>query len=283
MEMHRFDRPDDLRKLREFLAESDPRDYLLEDLEEWTRDGRLWAGVEGGRWISFGRLSDLGHAEGWVSALRVARSRRGQGVGSRFLRGLISDARSIGISELRAVIEDGNSASRRLFARHGFRPVFEMALRRARAGRGPALPLRRARPGDPLGGPVGWVPSLSGRVDVLPGSEGGRFGRWDPNLLSRWAEEGKLYVGPGLAVAVQVDWWREPRTLWVNPIRGEPDSIFPAISLLADTLGHEEWQAFLPSTEPLRQVYTRLGLSPHADWGDRVHLYERVGSTSDPI
>jgi GNAT superfamily N-acetyltransferase len=280
MNMHRLDSEHELERLREFLSESDPRDYLLDDMEDWARDGRLWVGVEGGRWVAFGRIHDLGRGEGWVSGLRVGLSERGQGRGGQLLSGLLSDARSLGLTELRAVIEDGNQPSRRLFDRHGFRPVFEMALRHAVAISGGAGALRPARPGDRLAGPVGWVPALSGRVDLLPGSEGGRFGRWDPAILGRWITEGKLYLGPGLAAAVQVDWLREPRTMWVNPLQGEPVSLFPAVASLAKTLGQEEWQTFLPSSERLRQVYADLGLSPHASWGDRIHLYERTETPS---
>lgn len=274
MELHRLNPERELERLREFLSESDPRDYLLEDIEEWARDGRLWVGVEGGSWVAFGRIHDLGQGEGWVSGLRVALSRRGQGLGGQLLSDLLSDARSIGLTEVRAVIEDGNRVSRRLFARHGFRPIFEMTLRRAKAGTVEAEPLRRARTGDRPDGPIGWIPSLTGRVDLLPGSDGGRFGRWDPRLLDRWIKEGKLYVGPGLAASVQVDWLREPRTLWVNPLRGEPGTLLPAVASLAKTLGQEEWQGYLPSTEHLRRLYANLGLSPHAFWGDRIHLYE---------
>jgi GNAT superfamily N-acetyltransferase len=283
MELRRLDSERELERLREFLSESDPGDYLLEDIDEWAQDGRLWVGEEGGRWVTFGRIHDLGHGQGWVSALRVGFSSRGQGLGGQLLSGLLSDGHSIGLNEFRAVIEDGNRASRALFAGHGFRPICEMALRRAKAGAAGAEPLYRARPGVRIEGQIGWVPSLTGRVDLLPGSEGGRFGRWDPRLTNRWITEGKLYVGPGLAAAVQVDWLREPRTMWANPLQGEPKSLLPAIGLLAKTLGQEEWQAFLPSTEDLRRAYASLGLSPHAHWGDRLHLYERTEVLSASI
>jgi hypothetical protein len=193
---------------------------------------------------------------------------------------MLSDARSVGLTELRAVIEAENLASRQLFTRHRFVPIFEMTLRRATAVTGSAEPLRLAEPGYRLDGPIGWIPSLTGRVDLLPGAEGGRMGRWNPRIVDRWITEGKLYVGPGLAAAVQVDWLREPRTMWVNPLQGEPEILLPAIALLAKSLGQEEWQAYLPSTDHLRQVYTDLGLSAHAFWGDRIHLYERTEGPS---
>jgi GNAT superfamily N-acetyltransferase len=276
MDLHRIDPEHEVGRLREFLSESDPHDYLLEDIDEWARNGRLWAGVEGGSWVAFGRTHDLGRGEGWVSGLRVERSRRGQGLGVRFLSGLLCDARSTGLTELRAVIEDENLASRRLFTRLGFRPIFEMTLRRGEVGTVGSQPLRPALDGEGLGGPIGWIPSRTDRVDLLPGTDGGRFGRWDPDIVDRWIKEGKLYVGNELAVAVQVDWLHRPRTMWVNPLRGEPSALVPAIASLARALGQEEWQAYLPSTDELRRVYANLALSPHPRWGDRIHLYERV-------
>lgn len=276
MEFRRIDPEQELERLRGFLFASDPHDYLLEELDTWTREGRLWVGVEGESWVAFGRLSDLAHGEGWVSGLRVERSRRGEGLGRQFLTGLLSDARSIGLTELRAVIEDENLASRRLFARLGFRPILEMTLRCGKPGPIDEGPLHAVRAGEVLDGPIGWIPSRTGRVDVLPGAEGGRFGRWDRGILDRWIQEGKLYQGHGMAVAVQVDWWRQPRTMWVQPLQGEPGSLFLAVAALAKKLGQEEWQAFLPSNDDLRRTYTGLGLSAHPFWGDRVHLYERT-------
>ena len=145
MDLRRFDPTHDLNHLRDFLSATDPEDYLLEDLTEWTREGRLWVGEERGEWVAFGRLHDLGDAEGWVSGMRVLPTRRGQGLGGRLLNRLLSDARTIGVTALRAVIEDGNFASRRLFGRFGFRPVVALTLRRGLARDGPANPFYRDR------------------------------------------------------------------------------------------------------------------------------------------
>jgi len=276
MDLYRVNPDRDLPRLREFLSESDPHDYLLENIDEWIRDGRLWAGVEAGSWVAFGRVHDLGHREGWVSGLRVRLSRRGQGLGGEFLTGLLSDGHSLGLTELGAVIEDGNLASRRLFTRHGFHPICEMTLRCGTVETAGPEPLRPASTGEGLGGPIGWIPSRTQWVDLLPGTDGGRFGRWDPQIVVRWIKERKLYLGPGLAAAVQVDWLYEPRTMWVNPLRGEPSALIPAISSLARGLGQEGWQAYLPSTEELRREYANLGLRAHPHWGDRIQLYERV-------
>jgi RimJ/RimL family protein N-acetyltransferase len=276
MEFRRLDPAHDLDRLREFLGAADPNDYLLEDLSEWIHEGRLWAGESGGEWVAFGRLHDLGDGEGWVSGMRVLPERRGEGLGGRLLDALLADARSIGVRALRAAIEEENLRSRRLFERSRFRPVATLTLRRGLARRDATNRLRRARSDEGPDGPVGWLPALTDRVDLLPGSDGGRFGAWRPSLLARWAEEGKLYLGSGLAVAIQVDWWRRPRTLWVNPLRGDPASLIPALGALTGSLEHEEWQAFLPTTDELRGEYAARGLLPHPAWGDRVQLYERM-------
>lgn len=276
MEFRRLDPTRDEPRLRAFLRRTDSDDYLLEELEEWVHDGRLWEGDDAGEWVAFGRLHDLGEGEGWLSGFRVIPERRGQGIGGQLLAALVEDARGIGVTGLRAAIEDGNLASRRLFERFGFRSVATMALRRGFARSGPGTALHRATSKERLDGPVDWLPALIQRVDLLPGSDGGRFGSWRPSLVARWASEGKLYVGPGLAVAVQTDWWPRPRTLWVNPLRGHPTELVSALDRLARALGHEEWQAFLPSTDELRAEYSALGLLPHPAWGDRIHLYEWI-------
>lgn len=269
----------ELAPLRGFLSAADPADYLLTDLAEWSRQGRLWVGEEHDEWVAFGRLHDLGGGEGWVSGVRVAPARRREGIGARLLDRMLSDARASGLTALRAVIEDANLASRRLFHRSGFRPILPLVLRRGLASPGSGLSLHRARPQERLDGPVGWIPALADRVDLLPGTEGGRYGTWRRSLILQWAHEGKLYVGPGLAAAVQLDWWSDPRTLWVNPLQGEPAALFPALGQLAFALKHQEWQAFLPSTEVLRRTYESLGTLTHPAWGDRVHLYERLDPT----
>ena len=275
MEFHRVIPTRDLARLWGFLAREDPQDYLLEDLPEWIRDGRLWVGEGEGRWAAFGRLHDLGEGEGWVSGLRVVSAQRGRGVGGQLLEAILGDARVEGLTALRAVIEVGNTPSRRLFERFGFRPVAEMTLRRGLARDGTAPPLHHAEPGEPPDGPVGWCPGRTGRVDLLPGKDGGRFGRWRPSLLGRWVVEEKLYLGPGLAAGVQIDWWRKPRTLWVNPLWGDPADLFPALDRLTRTLGHDEWQAFLPLSDELQREYDALGTLRHPSWGEHVLLYER--------
>lgn len=276
MEFRRLRPARDQDRLREFLSRIDPEDYLLEDLAEWARTGRSWVEEDRGEWVAFGRLHDLGHGEGWISGIRVLPALRGKGFGKRLLDALLFDARAIGVTGLRATIEDGNLVSRRLFERFGFQPVVALTLRRGLARRGATNLLHRAAPKEVPDGPVGWLPALSQRVDLLPGSDGGRFGAWRSSLLVRWAKEGKLYVGTGLSAAVQVDWWKEPRTLWVNPLCGDPASLFPALDSLTGTLDHEEWQAFLPSTAALRDEYTLRGLVPHPSWGDVIQLYERL-------
>lgn len=275
MDFHRVDPTHELEALRHFLSASDPDDYLLTDAANWIRDGRLWAGLEGDRWLAFGRLHDLGEGEGWVSGFRVAAPRRGQGLGGQLLDRIVADARSIGLTSLRAAIEVENLASARLFVRSTFRPVLELTLRCGRAESGPAPKLHRVEAGTHWSGPVGWLPGTTGYVDVLPGEDGGRFGRWRPSLGDRWVKEGKLYAAPGVVVAVQVDWWSDPRTLWVNPLEGTPELLVHAVGALARTLGHEEWQAFLPSSDEARREYDRLGLFPHAAWGDRLRIFER--------
>ena len=283
MEVGRVDPEHDLSPLRSFLAGSDPHDYLLDGIEEWIQRGGLWVGREAGEWVAFCRLEDLGDRQAWVGGLRVRATQRGQGLGRRFLAAVIAAAETEGVRQFRAVIEDENVASRRLFGRAAFEPILELTLRVGDTDlAGPSL-LARAPADTRFRGPLEWVTGASGRLDLLPGSEGGRFGRWDPAVVERWAREGKLFVGPGLAAGVVTHWQDDPPVMWAVPLEGEPASLLPALGSLGRELGQSGWQAFLPSTEPLRQEYRSLGLRPHALWGDRVHLYERAAAGPPPL
>ncbi len=278
MEVGRVDPEHDLTPLRSFLSESDPHDYLLDGIEEWIRREGLWVGREAGERVAFCRLEDLGDGQAWVGGVRVRATLRGRGLGRRFLAAVIAAAESEGVREFRAVIEDENLASRRLFQRAAFEPLLALTLRVGDTDLpGPSL-LARAPAVARFRGPLEWVTGASGRIDLLSGAEGGRFGRWNPAVVERWAREGKLFVGPGLAAGVVTHWQDDPPVMWAVPLQGEPTSLLPALASLGRELGQSSWQAFLPSTEPLRQEYRRLGLRPHALWGDRVHLYERAGA-----
>ncbi len=278
VELRPLDPTRDLDRLRAFLRDADPEDYLLEGTEEWIAEGRSWVVEDRGAWIGFGRLHDLGESEGWLSGLRVAPARRREGVGRRLLDRLLEDAASIGISTHRAVIEDGNAASRGLFEGLGFRSKVVLTLRRGYA-RSPVRKepaWRLAAPDERPHGAIGWLPAACGRVDLLPGSDAGRFGRWRDSLPARWASERKLYLSDDLAVAAQIDWWPRPRTLWVNPLVGEVGRLLPALGSLAGALGHAEWQAFLPADPAARVAYAAAGAVPNPHWGNRAHLYERA-------
>ena len=274
MEFHRVEPHHERTRLREFLAGSDPDDYLLEEFDEWVLRDRLWVGEDDGRWVAFGRLHDLGEGEGWVSGVRVVPDRRGHGLGGELVDRILSDARSLRLEAVRAVIENENTASSRLFGRHRFAVATEMTLRCGTPALSGSGALRPARPGEGIPGPIGWLAGSTGRVDVLPGVDGGRFGRWRPELVRRWSEEGKLFLGPGIAVAVQTDWWKAPRTLWANPLVGDVAPLVRALAALTRSLQHEQWQAFLPSGATQRAEYEQLGLRPHPEWGDRVRLFE---------
>ena len=250
------------------------------DVADWVREGRHWVLTEDDTWVAFGRLHDLGSGEGWLSGARVRSDRRGSGIGTRLLAHQLDDARSIGLNALRAVVEDENLPSRRLFDRFGFRTAAELTLRRGSARADPAYRLTPVAPDRARGDPIGWLPAMVDRVDLLPGSDGGRFGRWRPELLDRWAREGKLYSNGNALVAVQVDWWTDPRTMWVNPLRGDPPSLLRAVASLAQSLHHAEWQGFFPLSEPFLTACAADDSLLPPRWGERVRLYELVPERS---
>jgi GNAT superfamily N-acetyltransferase len=83
----------------------------------------------GAAWFRFLPASDPGY--GFVDAetpevgMGVARSRRGQGIGSRLLISLVAQARNDGLASLSLSVERDNF-SRKLYERVGFRTVGEV-------------------------------------------------------------------------------------------------------------------------------------------------------------
>jgi len=275
MQLRRFEPESDAGALRRFLVRGDPEDYLLADLDAWTRVGRGWVGVDGDEWVAFGRLEELGRLEGWISAMRVDPGRQRSGLGKQLLGGLLADAASLGLQSLRAVIEDRNEPSRRLFGALGFHESIPLSLRQGLAVGTGSPSLRAARSSEvPTEVPY-WAQLNSGLIDLLPGDGGGRFGTWHRSLASGWASEGKLFAAEELAVAVRPDWGTDPRTLWVVPVSGAPERLFPALGGLCQTLGHEAWLGFLPGAEEFRHRLDRSGSAAYPAWGAHVHLFER--------
>ncbi len=263
--------------LRRFLIEEDPEDYLLEDFDAWARTPGIVVATDEDRLVGLGRLTQLSPQEGWISGLRVARRRRGEGLGRALLQELLDRASDVAPLVLRAIIEDKNRVSRRLFTSLGFRPVAALTLRHgiASAPEPGAAVLVRIPDATRLP-PVEWVVTRHGLVDLLPDWDVGRFVRWRPEFYARWAAEGKLYAGAALVAAVQLRWRRNPPTIWISPLVGAPPRLIPALGHLAGDLGVTAWDGYLPGEETLRPLYDRLGARTLPEWGNRVALYERV-------
>ncbi len=277
MPVRAFDPSREAETLRRFLIEEDPEDYLLEDFDAWAWTPGIIVATEGDRLVGLGRLTQLSPQEGWVSGFRVVRRRRGEGLGRALLRELLERARDAGPLVLRAIIEDKNRVSRRLFTSLGFRPVAALTLRHgiASAPEPGAAALVRISDATLLP-PVEWVGVRHGVVDLLPDRDVGRFGPWRPELYARWAAEGKLYAGADLVVAVQLRWRKNPPTVWISPLVGAPQRLIPALGHLAGDLGGTAWDGYFPGDETVRPLYDRLGARALPEWGDRVALYERV-------
>ncbi len=277
MQLRAFDPAREAETLRRFLIEEDPEDYLLEDFDAWAWAPGIVVATDGDRLVGLGRLTELSPPEGWISGLRVVRRRRGEGIGRALLQELLDRAGDRGPPVLRAIIEDKNRVSRRLFTRLGFRAVAALTLRHGIASAPEPGAAALAPISDATRLPaVEWVGARSGLVDLVPGRDVGRFGRWRPELYPRWAAEGKLYAGAELVVAVQLRWRRDPPTVWISPLVGAPERLIPALGRLAGDLGRTAWDGYLPGDEALRPLYDRLGARALPEWGDRVALYERV-------
>jgi GNAT superfamily N-acetyltransferase len=270
--------------LRAFLAEADAADYLLEEFDDWSREAAVYVGLHEGSIVALGRIHDLGEGDAWVSGVRVHPDLRRQGFGRKLVQELLDLAAARGCRTARAVTEDENAASRRLFGRLGFRPTAPLTLRE-----GPARPPDADDPAielavtDELPGRPGWFPGEFGVCDVIPHDHAGFFGAWRSALLGRWVGERKLWIGSDLAIVVLRDWIASPSTIWAQPLAGSADSVLSAFSVVAHRLGAEAWQAFLPADGDRPARYDALGAAPHATWGCRAHLFEaRLPEPSGP-
>ncbi|MFT3854837.1 MAG: GNAT family N-acetyltransferase [Ilumatobacteraceae bacterium] len=112
--------------LEEMRAVSPPESKHALDLDGLRADGvTFWSAHdarEHGVLVACGALKVLEPGHGELKSMRVAPSRRGDGLGSTMLRHLLAEAATMGLA--RISLETGSSAffapARAMYARHGF-------------------------------------------------------------------------------------------------------------------------------------------------------------------
>lgn len=103
-----------------FAAEPWSERTLIQELAE---PGRYYlVALEAEQVVGYGGLADFG-AEGHVMTLGVRADRQRYGLGSRLLGALLTEAARRRIQRVLLEVATDNDAARRLYARHGFRPV----------------------------------------------------------------------------------------------------------------------------------------------------------------
>lgn len=93
-----------------------PGDFGLVAVDAGTPLGAIWARALPAATPGYGYVADDVPEIG----MAVTRVHHGLGVGSALLAGCIDQARALGWRALSLSVEDGNTAARRLYARHGF-------------------------------------------------------------------------------------------------------------------------------------------------------------------
>lgn len=96
-----------------------PGDFGLVAVAGETPLGAIWARALPAGAPGYGYVADDIPEIG----MAVTGARRGRGVGSALLAGCIEQARVLGWRALSLSVEDGNTAARALYARHGFSAV----------------------------------------------------------------------------------------------------------------------------------------------------------------
>jgi ribosomal-protein-alanine N-acetyltransferase len=106
---------------RELFAEEPWSERVLE--EELAAPGRYYlVALEEEHVVGYGGLARFG-TEAHVMTLGVRADRRRHGLGDRLLTGLLSEAGSRRIDRVLLEVAADNDAAKRLYARHGFRPI----------------------------------------------------------------------------------------------------------------------------------------------------------------
>ena len=112
------------------VASFETDETVPSDFEDWIqhKHGDSLIAAEGpDGLVGWAALAPASHRECYrgvaESQLYVAEQARGQGIGDLLLGGLIESSRAMGIWTIEAIVFPENQASRRLFARHGFREV----------------------------------------------------------------------------------------------------------------------------------------------------------------
>lgn len=93
-----------------------PGDFGLVAEDDEAPLGAIWARALPAATPGYGYVADDVPEIG----MAVARAHHGRGVGSALLAGCIEQARALGWRALSLSVEDGNTAARRLYGRHGF-------------------------------------------------------------------------------------------------------------------------------------------------------------------
>jgi GNAT superfamily N-acetyltransferase len=128
-------REGDAARVREVATDTWPDhavgDYVGDAYPRWVReaegrdDRRVLVAEAGGDVVAAMRGCLLSDWEGWAAGLRVARERRGEGVGERLTRATLSWLRAAGAAVCRNLVHGWNAPSLGLSRATGFDPVTE--------------------------------------------------------------------------------------------------------------------------------------------------------------
>lgn len=118
---------EDQSKLGEFLQQF-PGDYLRDHLSTYVsqQPGGLYIALDGEAIVAISVISMPSTKEAYLSGMRVAPDRQGQGVGKAFAEFGVQEARRLGAEVIRAMVEKENAASRHILGEIlGFVPLVD--------------------------------------------------------------------------------------------------------------------------------------------------------------
>lgn len=225
-------------------------DYLPQVLDQWMADanGELSVALLDEKIVGFSKITELVPGHGWLQGARVDPAIQGKGIGRALTKYHIELAEKSGMSHLRMVTDDDNTAARRLAEQLGFRLIGQYYRLRAKplaakeAESVPIPPLFQGTPPAPANGQIslGWT-----------------FYPWQEEIIEKLRREAKLYGNSQAGMAMPESHRRE-RAL-ISYLWGEPGELREMLQFARRQPAHVERINCVVTGDSYRQVLHEAG------------------------
>jgi GNAT superfamily N-acetyltransferase len=162
--------PEDRAAIREVcLSAVGPDDYVLHDIDSWSRTGEISLAEDGaGGVLGIIRTIDLPDGSAWLGSIRTVKGAQRRGVATELTGAAMARAKRRGMTRARMLISSKNTPSLGVAAKSGFDEVFRAAvLEKGEEGADPEDVIRKTRPGPPAARGAGLYFHPTGSPEAL--------------------------------------------------------------------------------------------------------------------